>query len=473
MKKQMTFLTMLAALVVLVTVSARADIIPYESNVDYSGYIKHDRFLNVEIWTDDDEYYQGDNMNISFRADQDCFVAIYNIDTRGRVNLLFPYGQQDEGWIEGGRTYQIPDGNDDFDLTVRGPEGEEFLQIVASRRPFPIPNWYGGTGLICDDDPYDFMNYVNVSYFGCEGNCKQAFDVTSFGVREWHDYYFRPVYVYDHHHDWDWGLYGSVYIDYPFGATIYIDGVYWGIAPLFLPRIYYGWHYITLYDHYGHCWEDEVHVIKHKSIVLDNTIIRPRPDIKSRFKDVRAKAYLDPIKNGYPEFQKEVRTKQNLKPVASKVESGTRYKVADEKAARETYSAKSRNTERTTVKSRTGDYESKRSSGNTKSTFGTSGKRERWTPKSESESKETKSYDTHKSSGEKREIKSEDQGKSGRSSTYDRPTRERNSDSGNKSTRSIGRSERVKKSSETTASSKPAPSPKSGDQSNNVERKKK
>ncbi len=315
MKRQTTFLGILL-LAVSLGVSARADIVPYERDYDYTQGIRTDRYLTAEVWTDDNSYYQGDDISISFRANNDCYVAIYNVDTRGNVNLLYPTSPQDDGQIRGGRIYRLPDRNDNYQLTVQGPLGSEYIQIVASREPLRIPDWFNGSGLVCDDDPEQFIDYVNASYFGCAYNdCPRAFDIASFQVKEWHDYYFRPVYHYTYP---DWSYCGSVYIDYPMGATIYIDGIYWGCAPLFIPRIYFGYHWVTIYDHYGYCWENRVDVGRYRSVILDANIVKTRPGIKSRYRDVTTRGYLNPVRNGYPDFDKQVRVKETYKADAMK-----------------------------------------------------------------------------------------------------------------------------------------------------------
>lgn len=303
---------MLAGLMALLAMPAAAVVVDYQAGVDYGRDIRIDRYLSVEVWTDNSEYYEGDKINISFRANRDCFVAVYNIDTRGNVNLIYPSRPEDDVHIQGGRTYRVPAQGDDYELTVKGPAGIEYLQIIASREPIPIPDWFSGSDLVCSDDPYDFIDYINAAYFGCEDNCTRALDLTSFEVKEWHEYYFRPVYDYNYP---DWSLCGSVYIDYPFGATIYIDGVYWGVAPLYIPRIFWGWHYFTIYDPYGYCWEDRVSIVRYRSVVLDQTIVRTRADVKSRYREVRDRGYLDPVRHGYPDYQKDVKIKETYKAV--------------------------------------------------------------------------------------------------------------------------------------------------------------
>ncbi len=310
MKTRITLIGALLAGLTVFAISAYAGIVSYDKSVDYSQYIRRDRNLNVEIWTNNDEYYEGDKINISFRTNRDCFVAIYNIDTRGRVNLIYPSDQGDAGQVRGGRIYQIPESGDNYELTVDGPAGTEYLQMVASSEPFPLPDWSRGSGLVSDDDPNYYLNYVNATYFGCDDDCVRALDMTSFQVKEWQDYYFRPVY----HHDYpDWSMCGSVYIDYPFGSSVYIDGIYWGCAPLFIPRVYFGYHYITIYDWDGYCWEDRIDVARYRSVILDNSIIRTHPGVRSRYREVAQRGFRDPAKNGYPDYQKEVRVKETYK----------------------------------------------------------------------------------------------------------------------------------------------------------------
>ena len=99
-----TLIKKLGAAIVLLLIAApftAAEIVErYDRDINYSRYIKYENYLDVEIWTDDNEYYEGDNIQISFQADQDCFVAVYNVDTRGHVNLIYPSHPQDEFRID-------------------------------------------------------------------------------------------------------------------------------------------------------------------------------------------------------------------------------------------------------------------------------------------------------------------------------------------------------------------------------------
>ncbi|UCD63366.1 MAG: DUF4384 domain-containing protein [Candidatus Zixiibacteriota bacterium] len=292
-------LTALAAVILSPVVKA----VDEEFQGEYYDQVKIDRYLDVDIWTNhsDNEFYEGDNIVLHFRTNRDAFVAIYSVDSRGHVNLLFPTSPADDNYVRGGATYQIPDGADDFDLVVTGPDGVENIQAIASRERFPIPDWYPTSGLICDwDDRLEFMDYVNAEYFVRYGGQRFAFDRTALYIYEWEPDYFHPIYYPAYP---SWSVCGNVYIDYPYGGTVYVNGIYWGVIPLYIPRIYVGWHTFTIYDYYGYCWEYPVHITRYNTVVLDRTIIVTSPTVVSKYKDVRLVGYRDPVLHGYPAFK--------------------------------------------------------------------------------------------------------------------------------------------------------------------------
>lgn len=296
---------------------------PPQDDRDYGEYrygdqARIDRYLSAEVWTNhhDGEYYAGDEIVIHFRVNRDAFVAIYNVDSRGRVNLLYPAYPNQQNFVEGGVTHRLPGPYDDYDLVVDGPEGVENIQIIASREPFPIPDWYPNSGLAAEgDDRHAFMDYVNERYFVRYGGQRFAYDRIAIYVNEWEQYYFRPVYYPTYH---PWTVVGNAYIDYPFGASVYINGVYWGTTPLYLPRVYVGWHTITIYDRWGWCWEHDFHVSRYHTVVLDHDIIRPSPRVQSKYREVRTVGYRDPVKAGYTDYTAKKNVIASAKGVATK-----------------------------------------------------------------------------------------------------------------------------------------------------------
>lgn len=91
--------------------------------------------INVDVWLDKQcgaTYRQGEKIIISFRTDADGFVTIYDIDTRGEVSVLFPNREQPDNFVRANTTYTMPNPNYSYDLIVQGPEGIEYVDIVAS-----------------------------------------------------------------------------------------------------------------------------------------------------------------------------------------------------------------------------------------------------------------------------------------------------------------------------------------------------
>ncbi len=447
MKRSITIL--MALLVGMWVVSpTSAKVVAYERDRDYGAYLIFDRYLDVEIWTEQDEYYEGEDIDISFRASKDCYVAIYNIDTRGRVSLLYPVDEQDDFFIRGGHIYNLPDKYDDYDLTVRGPEGVEYLQIVASREPFPLDDW--DPDMICDDDPYDFMSFINAAFFGCDFGCRRAYDLTSFMVKEWDQAYFRPVYDYDCPH---WSMCGSVYIDYPFGASVYVNGIYWGCAPLYIPRIYYGYHWITIYDPWGYCWEDRIGVVRRRTVILDNTIVKTKTSVKSRYRDVRARGYLNPAKNGYSDYAAQVRAKKEIRQ-SSAFKTRMSSRTASVSGSTSRYSGKKTS------------YSASRSSRSRSSNMGSASKQERQNRSSRSSTVDRR--DRSGTGSDSRMTRKSSGSKSSRESTRSKSSKvERKSSS--KSTRNSATVKQSSKRSNSSKATRKSPSSSSG--SRKVEKK--
>ena len=276
------------------------------SNDNYDR-VRVDRYLDVEIWSDhsDGEYYEGDRVTLFYRVNRDAFVVVYSVDSRGRVNMLFPSNPGQDNFVAGGETHRLPGGNDDYDLVISGPEGVENIQVIASRERFTIPDWYPNSGLVAEtDDIHDYMDWLNDRYFVKYEGQRFAFDRTALYINEWEQYYFRPIYrpYYP-----SWTVSGNIYFDYWYGSSIYIDGIYWGISPLYIPRLYVGWHTFTVYDRHGHAWEYDHHVSRYNTVVFDYTIINTSGHVRSKYKKVREAGYRSPTSAGYPNYKNKVK----------------------------------------------------------------------------------------------------------------------------------------------------------------------
>jgi len=210
--------------------------------------------LNIEVWADRENeatYREGENITLSFRANRDAYVALYNIDARGQVFLLYPQNPDDPHFIRGGVTYELPDRRDDYDLWVTGPPGVEFVQAVASLRPFDLPdNWpsyyrgsrapsrsYSSPVQVDDENIEEFIYNLNSRLIPIKEYPDEcAEDLYTFYVESRPQTVYQPP-VYD---------YGYWNFDYPYGSEIWIDGVYCGTAPFYDYRLYPGTHIVRV-----------------------------------------------------------------------------------------------------------------------------------------------------------------------------------------------------------------------------------
>lgn len=338
--KKLTIISILAVLIIM-PLSAKAQTLVKEYHNGPST-----QPLEIDVWVDNEDgiYYKGEEITIFFQADYDCYAAIYSVDTRGDVNLLFPEDHRDDGFIRGGELYSIPGGYSDYSLIVSGPEGIEHIQAVASVEKIEIPRWFDGGNIQLGayEDPEDFIEEINERFFQCRWNdCLRAFDHTSIYVKT-SQYYYKPVYVPPHWYDDPY--YSMVYIDYPYGGEIYVDGIYIGIAPLWVPRIVVGWHWFTIYDRFGHCWEHHYHVHNNTTVYFDRTIVKTSRSKVSRYKEIRTQARKFRTSD-YVLSEKRLKTTRN-DAIRSKTDKfsrpGTGAKLEKSTNKRTTGSAKSK-----------------------------------------------------------------------------------------------------------------------------------
>ena len=238
----------------------------YDDSYGVKHRVMRRPYLDVEVWVDKGEgstYNPGEEITIYFQTSRDCYVVIYNIDTRGYVHLLYPVDARDDSYVEGDRVYKIPDRFDDYDLTVEGPDGVEYVQAVASLEPLDLPNfpgeyWYEGEVYAYQlegEDPFEFMAEVNAEIAPYD----YASDVCIFSVEYPHpEWYYHPQVVYvDRPVDLYWG---GAYFGYPWGVEVWIDGIFYGITPITIPALVVGRHYVSFWFHGCWIWRDWCHI---------------------------------------------------------------------------------------------------------------------------------------------------------------------------------------------------------------------
>ena len=88
--------------------------------------------LTVKLWTDKNSYRVGEKIKIYLRGNKPFYARIVYQDTKGNLIQLIPNPYRNDNYFNGGVTYEIPSGNDRFDLQVSPPLGEEKIILYTS-----------------------------------------------------------------------------------------------------------------------------------------------------------------------------------------------------------------------------------------------------------------------------------------------------------------------------------------------------
>jgi len=83
-------------------------------------------------------YAVGESISLTFDSDQDCHVTILHIGSNGRVHSWFPNRWHQSDKIRKGAAYKIPPEASHCRLIVQGPEGMEYVKVIASREPLQV-----------------------------------------------------------------------------------------------------------------------------------------------------------------------------------------------------------------------------------------------------------------------------------------------------------------------------------------------
>jgi hypothetical protein len=271
----MKYLRLMMVVIFLATMSVAARADNDQEDLNYHG----DGAPNVDVWTNkgyDANYYYGEDVAVYFRADQDCYVVVYDVDPSGDINVLYPNTMHGSTYVVGDRIYRIPDTNDDFHMQISGRSGSEHIYAVAS---YDYMN------------PPDFMKYINYDYgpnqyynddyfvYGVRGDLDGFTDRLNariangpYSVAHTRFYADTDYRHHEHYRYWDYGPYdvGSVWVGAAWpGCEVWIDGVFWGIAPILVPRVIVGYHWVWIYYGGYPCYQRYFYVGAHRRFSID------------------------------------------------------------------------------------------------------------------------------------------------------------------------------------------------------------
>lgn len=95
--------------------------------------------FRVKVWIERGEggiYRDGEELEILFFSNQDCFIKLYHIDVNGKMSLIFPNQFYPDNHIKAETLYTIPDKNYPFAFVLGEPYGVEFVKVIASKVQF-------------------------------------------------------------------------------------------------------------------------------------------------------------------------------------------------------------------------------------------------------------------------------------------------------------------------------------------------
>ena len=91
--------------------------------------------LNVQLWTDKKDYKEKEKIKIYIRGNKPFYARIVHKGGNGELLQLLPNPYRKDHYFNGGVIYEIPSGQDRFEMEVTPPFGQEDIIVYASTSP--------------------------------------------------------------------------------------------------------------------------------------------------------------------------------------------------------------------------------------------------------------------------------------------------------------------------------------------------
>jgi len=90
-------------------------------------------YFTVSIEPDKPQYDVGGTVTFRIQAFTDCYLIIFNWNSKGGPMQLFPNKYESSNFAVKGKLYSIPSTESKFDLLISGVKGEEKIKVIALR----------------------------------------------------------------------------------------------------------------------------------------------------------------------------------------------------------------------------------------------------------------------------------------------------------------------------------------------------
>jgi hypothetical protein len=91
--------------------------------------------LNIKVWTDKKEYKGGDKIKVYLKGNKPFYARVVYKEAGGGLVQILPNPFRSTSYFNGGTVYELPSGEDKFELEVSAPFGEEGIIVYASTAP--------------------------------------------------------------------------------------------------------------------------------------------------------------------------------------------------------------------------------------------------------------------------------------------------------------------------------------------------
>jgi len=93
--------------------------------------------FNLTVTAGKNVYYDGDELFVTLRSNEDCYFVIYHLDINNNMQIIYPnFWDKDKNFLKANSPRTIPE---DSSFTLHAPYGEERVLVYASPRQFTIP----------------------------------------------------------------------------------------------------------------------------------------------------------------------------------------------------------------------------------------------------------------------------------------------------------------------------------------------
>lgn len=201
----------------------------------------------IRIWLNNDgRYERGEQARVQVKTREDGYLLVLNLDTDGRLRVLFPLDPRDDNLVRGGKTYQIVGRGGREGFTVSNRTGQGTVYAAVSRAPFRFEGYTVGDhwdfaaldDIRISDRPENDLNEFVRRIAGADFD----YDVLAYNVYEQVVYGAPNAVLYDD--DYSYGAYGyggtSVFVGLSFGYPRFYDPFFY--SPYYYSPYYY-WPY--------------------------------------------------------------------------------------------------------------------------------------------------------------------------------------------------------------------------------------